>query len=98
MYKYIVSVPPRVQKRLDALKADNQQIILAAIDKAFEQLRKDPRHPSLNSKHFREDVGQKDKKLFRSYAQNNTPRAYRILWYYGPEKAQLTIFAIIPHE
>jgi len=34
---------------------------------------------------------------FESYAQNNTPRAYRIFWVYGPETGLVTIIAILPH-
>ena len=39
---------------------------------------------------FTEDV-------FEAYAENNTPGAYRIFWYYGPGKNQITILAITPH-
>lgn len=35
--------------------------------------------------------------VFESYAQNNTPGAYRIFWHYGPKKKMITILAITPH-
>ena len=30
-------------------------------------------------------------------AENNTPAAYRIFWFYGPGKKEITIIAITPH-
>lgn len=35
--------------------------------------------------------------VFESYAQNNTPGAYRIFWYYGPKRKMITILAITSH-
>jgi hypothetical protein len=36
-------------------------------------------------------------RVLQSYAQNNTPGAYRIFWAYGPGRSEVTIIAIIPH-
>ena len=44
-------------------------------------------------------------KVFESYAQQNTPRAYRVFWHYGPDEISesgkripiITIVAITPH-
>jgi len=36
-------------------------------------------------------------KAFESYAEQNTPAAYRVFWHYGPEKGQVTIIAITSH-
>jgi hypothetical protein len=41
--------------------------------------------------------GPKGEKIFESYAQNKTPGAHRIFWYYGPGKRELTVVAITPH-
>ena len=43
--------------------------------------------------------------IFESYAQHNTPAAYRVFWYYGPDEKRkddkririITIVAITPH-
>ena len=35
--------------------------------------------------------------VFESYAQNNTPAAHRLFWYYGPEKKEITVVTITPH-
>jgi len=36
-------------------------------------------------------------KVFEAYAEQNTPAAYRVFWYYGPEKKQITILTITAH-
>ena len=41
--------------------------------------------------------GPKGEKVFEAYAQQRTPSAYRVFWYYGPEKNQITIATIIHH-
>jgi hypothetical protein len=35
--------------------------------------------------------------VFETYAQNNTPGAYRVFWTYGPDKGNLYIINITPH-
>jgi 3'-phosphoadenosine 5'-phosphosulfate sulfotransferase len=44
------------------------------------------------------------KKVFEAYVQQNTPGAYRVFWYYGPDEVDksgkrpvITIIAITPH-
>lgn len=44
------------------------------------------RHPSLNTHEFQSFKGPNAEKVFESYAQQSTPGAYGIFWYYGPEK------------
>ena len=41
------------------------------------------KHPSLNTHKF-SDITCGIGEVFESYAQNNTPGAYRIFWAYGP--------------
>jgi len=55
------------------------------------------RHPSLNTHEYTALKGPRGEKVFEAYAQQKTPRAYRIFWYYGPKERQLTIIAIVPH-
>lgn len=89
---------PQAVEQLRSLKNDTSQIrILKDVMKALSFMRVNLRHPSLNTHEFRGAKGANGEKVFESYAQNNTLGAYRILWYYGPEKNELTIFAIIPH-
>ncbi len=41
--------------------------------------------------------GAAGEKVFESYAEQDTPAAYRIFWRYGPDKGQITILAITRH-
>jgi len=41
--------------------------------------------------------GPSGEKIFKVYAEQSTSAAYRIFFYYGPCKSEITIFAIIPH-
>ena len=68
-----------------------------AVKKAIKQLAKDPRYPSLQTHEFMSLKGPKGEKVFEACAEQNTPKAYRILWYYGPARGIITIFMITPH-
>lgn len=68
-----------------------------AAKKALKFLAANPRHPGLNTHEFTTLHGPNNEKIFEAYAQQATPGAYRIFWYYGPSKKQITIIAIIPH-
>ncbi len=35
--------------------------------------------------------------VFEAYVENNTPGAYRVMWYYGPGRGVISIVYIIPH-
>lgn len=67
------------------------------VAKALKRMQTDLRHPSLNTHKYSAYTGPQGQEVFESYAENNTPGAYRIFWYYGPGKGVLTVFAITPH-
>ena len=68
-----------------------------AARKALEFLSTNPHHPNLQTHEFTSLEGPKGEKVFEAYAEQNTPAAYRIFWYYGPQKKQITIVTITPH-
>lgn len=70
---------------------------LKAVRKTLARLETDPRHPGLQSHEFRSLSGVQRVKVFESYAEQDTPAAYRVFWHYGPEKGQVTIIAITSH-
>lgn len=70
---------------------------LKAVRKALGYLQTNPRHPGLNTHKYTSLSGPIGEEVFEAYAENNTPAAYRIFWYYGPDKQQITILAITPH-
>lgn len=70
---------------------------LKAVLKTLAFMEKNLRHPSLNSHEFTSLKGPAGEKVFEVYAQQNTPEAYRIFWYYGPGKDVISIIGIVPH-
>ena len=68
-----------------------------AVKKALQFLSQNPRHPELRTHEFTTLKGPKGEKVFEAYAEQNTPAAYRVFWYYGPSKGIITVFAITPH-
>ncbi|MGL5938788.1 MAG: hypothetical protein ACRC2S_00135 [Waterburya sp.] len=55
------------------------------------------RHPSLNTHKYDSISGLNDEEVFEAYVENQTPAAFRVFWYYGPNRDELTILAITPH-
>ena len=70
---------------------------LKAVRKTLAYLQTNPRHPSLNTHKYTAISGPNGEEIFEAYAENKTSAAYRIFWYYGPDKKQITIVAITPH-
>jgi hypothetical protein len=68
-----------------------------AVKKTIKLLAGNPRHPSLQTHPFLSLNGPNGEKVFEAYAQQKTSAAYRVFWYYGPSRGQITIFAITPH-
>ena len=60
-------------------------------------LQTNPRHPGLKTHEYTTLKGPNDEKVFEAYAENKTPAAFRIFWYYGPKKSEITIVAITSH-
>src|SRR3989338_2059921 len=68
-----------------------------AVQKALQFLKHNPRHPGLQTHKFSSLGGPNGEEIFESSAEQNTPAAYRMFWYYGPEKDQITVVTITPH-
>ncbi|UCH95775.1 MAG: hypothetical protein JSV88_02720 [Candidatus Aminicenantes bacterium] len=88
----------QAQSQLERLKSDKGLAKrYKAVKKAIRFLSANPRHQSLHTHEFSSLKGPKGEKVFEAYAEQSTPAAYRIFWYYGPGKNQITIIAITPH-
>ncbi len=86
------------QKNLFSLEADKGLAKrLKAVRKALGFLEQNPRHKSLNTHKFDSLAGPKGEEIFEAYAENNTPAAYRIFWFYGSGQKEITIVAITSH-
>lgn len=89
---------PQADSDLSELEDDpSRGDVLRAVRKTLGFLETNLRHPSLNTHEFRSLKGPRGEKVFEAYAQQRTPSAYRIFWYYGPGKGQITIVSITPH-
>jgi len=96
--KFSLRITPTAKKILKQLKADpGSKKNYKAVKKAITFLGENPRHPGLQTHIIYSLKGPLGEKVFEAYAQQNYPAAYRIFFYYGPGKKEITIFAIIPH-
>lgn len=68
-----------------------------AVLKALGFLETNPRHPGLQTHKYQSMKGPRGEEVFEAYAEQKTPAAYRVFWYYGPAKGEITIVAITPH-
>jgi hypothetical protein len=83
---------------LDSLEEDRGLLKrLKAVKKTLGYLETNPRHPGLCTHKYTALEGPDGEEIFEAYAENNTPAAWRIFWYYGPGKKEITIVAITEH-
>ena len=68
-----------------------------AVVKAIKFLADNPKHSGLQTHPFESLSGPNGEKVFEAYAEQNTPAAYRIFWFYGPQRGEITLLAITPH-
>ena len=65
-----------------------------SVKKTLSYLKNNPRHPGLQTHQFTSLEGPNGEKMFEAYAEQKTPAAYRVFWYYGPNKSKITVIAI----
>lgn len=82
---------------IELIENPSKKAIAKAVIKGIRFMKENLRHPSLHTHKFDDMEGPNGEEIFESYAQNKTPGAYRIFWYYGPGKNVITILAITPH-
>jgi hypothetical protein len=87
------------RKSFESLKADSsKQKQYKAVKNALRKLAQDPFYPGLQSHPFNSLNGPSGEKVFESYAENRTPGAYRIFWYYeSSERGIIMVFLIAQH-
>lgn len=84
------------QNKLDTIynleDTQQQKGLKKQLEKTLELLKVNQKHPGLNSHVFTEN----GEKVWVSYVQNNTPRAYRVFWRHGSNQT-IEIIDIVPH-
>ena len=98
MGKVALRFTSQAQKDLAELaETPSLQKRLRAVRKALGLLETNQRHPSLQTHAYRSLSGPRGETVFEAYAENRTPAAYRIFWFWGPNKDEITVVAITPH-
>jgi hypothetical protein len=82
--------------QLEALDASDRKKA-KKVRKTLGLLETNPRHPGLQTHEYETLTQALGQKVFEAYVENRTPGAFRVFWYYGPARQQLTILAITPH-
>ena len=83
---------------LESLEEDKSLLKrFKAVRKALGYLETNPRHPGLHTHKYSSLSGPSGEEISEAYAENKTPAAYRIFWFYGPDKKEITIIAITAH-
>jgi hypothetical protein len=62
--------------------------------KTLQLLKSDPRHLGLQTHQYHSITGPAGEKVFEAYAEQNTPAAYRIFFYYGKARGEIIVFTI----
>ncbi len=89
---------PQADNDLKELESDpSKKRILKAVRKTLGLMETNLHHPSLQTHEYQSLKGANGEKVFEAYAQQNTPGAYRVFWYYGPGRKEITIVAITPY-
>ena len=94
---------PEAARALKELESASARAV-KQVRKTLALLETNLRHPSLQTHRFHSLHGPNGEEVFEAYAQNQTPSAYRVFFYYGPDRVDgkkrvpvLTIIAITPH-
>ena len=98
MSEFRIELTPSAELSLIKLKKNNsQKAVYKAVSKTIRLLSENPRHPGLKTHKYSALKGANEEEVFEAYAQNKTPGAFRVFWFYGPGKKVITIIAITAH-
>ncbi len=96
--KFFLSFTPTAKEALKELKeSPDLEKRYKAVSKALKYLQENPHYPSLQTHEYYSISGPHGEKVFEAYAEQNTPAAYRIFFYYGSTRGEIIVFAITPH-
>ena len=96
--KFFLSFTPTAKTNLKELKVSpHLEKRFKAVSKALRFLQENPRHPGLQTHEFSSLKGSGGEKIFEAYAEQDTPAAYRIFFFYGRHKGEIVVVAVTPH-
>lgn len=98
MPEFHINLSETAREQVTKLAGDpSKKSVAKVVIKSLGLMHTNIKHPSLNTHKYDEMTGPNGETVFESYAQNNTPGAYRIFWFYGPGKLIITVLAVTPH-
>ena len=83
------------KKHQDGTATKKEEKLRKQMGKAMALLSGNPRHPGLHSHEISSLTARYGQKVWQSYLENDTPKAGRIYWCYGPEKGGITIVGLL---
>lgn len=93
-----LDISDKAKEQLKELKTDKGLAKrYKAVQEAFKKLQRNPRHPSLQTHEFHSLKGPYGEKVFEAYAEQDTSAAYRIFFYYGPQRGVISILFVECH-
>ena len=96
--KFLIKYMPEAIEQIQTLSATAYlEKRFKAVTKALKFLAENPRHPGLQTHEITSQKGPAGEKIFEAYAEQHTPGAYRIFFYYGSNKGEIVVFAVTPH-
>ena len=87
------------RRQKEKTKSSKVEGLFKQLLKCITLLKENPKHPGLQTHEYTsiEHPYESEQKVFEAYVQNNTPRAYRVFWCYGPKRGEITIITIMQH-
>ncbi len=87
----------KVTKTIADLKVTDQRKYKKVV-RCLAKLAQDPSYPGLASHRYeviKNPYGDED--IWESYVENDTPSAWRVWWFYGPDRGEITVVDLGPH-
>lgn len=98
MMKFKLQYTPTADKQLTDLERSPDKLPeFKAVRKALGLMETNLKHKSLKTHKYTSLSGPNGEEVLEAYAENRTPGAYRIFWYYGPSRGVITILAVTAH-
>ena len=93
------------QEKYDDLKSkvDNNRAskrdrsLFAEINRVLSYLKLDPNYHRLKTHEIADLSRKHSRKIYCSYVEEEIPKAYRMLWAFGPGKEEISVLWIGPH-
>ncbi len=84
-------------KHKDGSANKDEEKLRSKMGKAMRHLAENPRYPGLHSHEITALTARYGQRVWESYLENDTPKAGRIFWCYGPNQGDITIIGLEPH-